>query len=299
MKSKTTILFFVLYSTMAFSQNYLHESASWNESTVGCPPIGLCYYEDYTITLGENIVIDGKTYYRTLRKGTETVEDWVNNVIVAVNDIDDELEPIREEDGKIYRYRFSSEEEILLHDFNLEIGDTAISTCFDAQIVDSIETVWMGNIQRKKFYFQNNSSNTLYEGIGSSKGLFKTPCNAIGIESGSRLKCYGQEGYVIQIDPDSDCEITVDVENIENENVAFKVLPNPFDAAFDLQFSEGNERPEAIRVINLQGIEFYRSVAVDSGLTQKINLNDAAAGIYLVQVYYSDRVVSQKVIKGK
>lgn len=80
----------------------------------------------------------------------------------------------------------------------------------------------------------------------------------------------------------------------------YLITPNPFRTSFVMQHFPNADGLKAIRVFSSLGQLVYQKNwalgTADSFI--EINLNTLPSGLYIVQMMYADRVVSQKVIKG-
>jgi len=165
----------------------------WSEKSCICD--GFCNVYDKYIITGEDTIINNNNY-----KKLYLFFDSVFNSNNAFC-----LGGIREENKKIYYCGEQSfynnsinyykpyfidgcqNNEILLYDFSLNIGDTLtnINYCFNTIdpnisgemkiVVSDIDTLFFNNSCRKVFYFYETSGYTFYtywiEGIGSNRGL--------------------------------------------------------------------------------------------------------------------------------
>jgi hypothetical protein len=298
---KNLILIIVLtYLGNAHAQNYLNHTSTWKELSASCGFDGTCWYVDYLITLPGDTVINGTNYYKAKSEGTITTWDLDGDTIVSIVTFSPPHQFIREEQRKFYRYHTSAGYDILLADFNLMVGDTAVDDqCSDAEIVDHIDTLYLGNIPRKRFHFNPNGSfgTTLIEGVGSTKGLFSHPCQEIGIESGTAMLCYSQDGNTMQIDSSADCSQTVSVSPSNPYSLIVDHYPNPVVNTLYLTIPSTNNKKHIIHLYDLQGNLHYSHSLRESQLS--IDMSSLPAGIYILVINDSRSVVSKKVIKTK
>ena len=119
MKLKWTLPFLLLPFLLS-SQNYLDHTSTWKEIRYGCGVLN-CISEDYTITLPVDTVINGLSYYVPLKQGTRLTTVLTNPDTFSLEEemIEEYLEPIRSENGIIYRYDTYFNTEEMVHDFNL------------------------------------------------------------------------------------------------------------------------------------------------------------------------------------
>jgi len=170
-------------------------------------------------------------------------------------------------------------EEVLLHDFDLEIGDT-IKTCLaianngipNPLIVENIiEEVHFG--YSFKTFETNSYYSKLYEGFGfSSGGLFTGANLNITAGGGNALSHYCRA-----IDSES-CLLT------SNESIAgsqkLKIYPNPSKGEITV---ETDMTVSNLKLYNYQGtmIKDFESILFDK---QNINLSSLQNGVYFVKI---------------
>lgn len=78
-----------------------------------------------------------------------------------------------------------------------------------------------------------------------------------------------------------------------------QISPNPSNGNFTLQLVANENSPVSVKVFNLQGQAIYTSIlntVAGQASTQSIKLDNAANGIYIIQVQASDALVTQKLI---
>jgi hypothetical protein len=115
--------------------------------------------------------------------------------------------------------------------------------------------------------------------------------------------------YTITQIVNSDCgsdtstqDVTINVIGINELGGIFssvQIAPNPSNGNFNLKLVANETSPVSVKVFNLQGQLVYstlfNTVAGQSSL-QSIQLNDAASGIYIIQVQASDALITEKLI---
>jgi hypothetical protein len=104
-----------------------------------------------------------------------------------------------------------------------------------------------------------------------------------------------------------DNNIYIDDVNIYTKTLAPKlkkngylISPNPFTSRFILQHFPNADDLKGINVYTSSGqLVFKKSWAMGTADSYvEINLNSLPSGLYIVQMHYADRVVTEKVIKG-
>lgn len=299
MKTFLSIILQTLVFTVS-AQTYLDTSCVWKEWSGG-GGAGNPYFatQHYTITLAGDTTINGVLYHKTLMSGVDTLRNWVEDTIMSITPIYEYLAPIREENQVFYYHKRSTNSEVVLHNFNLNIGDTAVYDCDRPQVVTHIDTIYVGGIPRRHFHFSTSGVETssLIEGIGSSEGLFTRPCHGlIFFEAFSELRCFSQGGEHFQMDPQVSCDPLV-LATDDTTLPGLAIAPNPFDEAFDIAFPFSAIRDIRITVIDMMGAIVFDQYVGHPGITERVSLHDEIAGMYIVSVQSKDFRIAYKVVK--
>jgi hypothetical protein len=185
-------------------------------------------------------------------------------------------------------------EDVLFYDFSLSTGDTANQLCITSGIEDVIiGEVGVGvlfGISTRFFEAQGAYSpqGELYEGIGSSHGLFElmfTPFKSRYIFEVS-LIFYCTKG---------DCPIVVSSNTI-HAPVGLSVYPNPAKKLINVEMSEnGRFENSIIELYNIEGQLVYKTFPV-SFITQ-VPFQYLSSGIYLLRVWDGSKWTVSKVVK--
>jgi len=277
-------------------QILLDHTAVWKQQDVSCFG-GSCSYSNYTIQFIQDTTIFGQTYFQPVRSGIVTVYNLNTQMIEDEYPVIQTLSPIREEGGILYRYHSQTEIEIAVHNFDMSIGDTAVSSsCFDPQIVETIDTVYLGGAPRRRYFFAGNGTNNLIEGVGSSRGLFSQPCNGIFIESSFTLECFQQDGNVLQMDTSADCSSLVSVSVPESRD-QLEVKPNPFHDRIEISFTDRTMSIISADVFNLDGRCVRHLELTDDTLSREIDLGTLTPGMYFISVRGAISVFTQRIVK--
>lgn len=283
MKSKIYLLFLVIPYFLT-AQKYLDATSSWKEFNVNCGAgRPYCDSVDYTINLIGDTTINGIKYFKTLLSGVITTWDWTEDTLVKRVSILQVLDPIRELDGVFYRYTYSLNIERPFHDFNLMIGDTAISNIGKPLIVERIDTVFVGTMPRKRFRFESTNLYYLIEGIGSTRGLFSYPFNGIFIEAAYRLQCYSQNNEFYQIDTTINCgNVLNNIEKIKDEDL-FQLFPNPAKDNFSIILNNFNSgKRYEFRIFDQNGKQIFLMEIND--WKTNVDLSSFVQGMYFFQI---------------
>lgn len=274
MKYFFLIAFFFSYGLVQ-SQDYLPvlvEDHIWNIKNISCPDPCHVSYEEFIV--GEESTING-VVYQELLKGSGTFY-------------------LREDNGKIYQYFQSTDEEFLILDFNLEVGDTyTFPPPYQTDIVDMYLTeITMEEIAgelRKVLYFDfcegcGSILEFWIEGIGSSNALFPGGNNFI--DSGSDLACFTASGVTYFFNNNTKC---FEIIGIENNPLPVSVLsPNPVSHISILQFTS-EMRVQKVKVFDVNG-KLVKELSVTSDAVL-IHATEYPAGIYFYKVYSEEKLI--------
>jgi hypothetical protein len=288
-------LFLSQYALTA--QTYLNSSSVWTESIGICGFTGSCDIYDFTRSISGDTVINGLSYQRVITSGTHSVYDLDSQAIVLVEPYTGETEFIREEDQLLYWYRVHNDSEIILADFDLAVGDTAVSRlCQNNVTVDHIDTLYLGSEPRRRYWFQpgNDNHNFLIEGVGANGGLFTNPCSEIGFEYGSSLHCFAQDGAMIVIDT-AECEAATAVDNPVSYKSLF-VYPNPCYDELQVQLPDGLTGSLTLEIFNSTG-QLVNASMLQSDGEGKVNMKGFSAGVYYVRIMSMEGVFLGSVVK--
>ncbi len=295
------ITFILTLSNAIYSQNYLDSNPEWTELISSCFFLE-CTFEEYTIRLDGNTVINNITYYKTKKEGLIRVENL--GTIISETPIEEYLDPIREEQGRFYIYNSTTNQDELLHNFNLQMGSVGASSSScnsNPQIVTSVDSISNGTEIRKKFTFSNEPfAPSLYEGIGSDKGLFTQPCAGTqAIESGSKILCYSNDNGTFVIDSFfSDCTLLITSLDTETEiRSNFEVYPTPFSEKIFIKNKSENSFPVKIKVVNLHGKTILSNQFLNTETLIELPTHQLTSGMYILIIETEGKFYSSKIMK--
>ncbi len=300
-KSTCFLFFFIQF---AYSQEYVPfptDSTVWKQSWATGDSgyqTGSGAYLQYL--LGDSL-INGKTYSLLYHGWYPYSPDSIPPSIAQM-----ELEGgIREENKRVYYTDLWNGEfldEVLLYDFNLEVGDTlhcGMYVHFPTMVVENIDSVQILNGSYRKRYtlIGHGSWGTPYviEGIGSVDGpLF--PCGSDNWHHRNWLRCMGTvdeytyDNYLTEL-PSSDTRCFDTVINVEFPTYEPLILhPNPTTGIVRLSEPMYDVHLSVYSSIGQK----VRDNRAFSGST--IDLNGLASGVYFV-VMLGDENYLGKVVK--
>jgi len=294
------LLLAMAYSISLMGQPYLNETCRWKQYyRYSAYPPGIAFIEDIWIQLDGDTVVGNTTYYRVLKTGMATTVLLQSNDTTYQGPIHEYLDPIRESDQRFYAYNRQQGFEYLLYDFSAAVGDTLESGNCVRDTVVSIDTLYLGNMPRKRFHLPlihpNVEISTLVEGIGSTLGLYWQPCNVIP-DPQLQLQCYSQDGNYLQFDPNFDCSSLVTANEPIQKDV-FAIYPNPFTDEIEIHFKGTSPGAVTISIANIVGEFVFEKQLPSHASVENISLPDLPPGIYVVCIRDEKGIVSQKMIK--
>lgn len=296
----STLVFITLLSSFISSQTYHpfpESDAYWqytyNDIPMYCPCWGTCHHDQLKIT-GDTL-IGGEIYHKLIKSRISLDSDcdesfhYYGYQGAFRNDI---------ENKKVWFVSEGEENETLLYDFNLQIGDTLPEGILDPNDywdfwVEDIDSVEIGNNFRKRFIirsFLNFGEAPLYiiEGIGG-QNLIEPFESWWYFEGGYTFSCINVNDSLIY---PSNCELFVS-DNNNKYSSTLKIFPNPSSGKIWIKH-DGKQNLISIEIFNSLGnrvdiIESFTDIKL-------IDLSDRPRGIYLVNIKTRIKNFTQKVI---
>ena len=267
-------------SAMVFGQDYFpfpDSNAIWNSQYggyYGTPKerFGLIgdttfnnqdYKKVYHIVDDSTLNFDNMTYFAAIR------ENVAKQVFVKLIDFEDE---------------------ILIYDFSLNVGDTMFSNSpfgylgYGICIITGIDSIELENNQFRRRFIINETSYTQdywIEGIGSIGGLFH-PIMDYVIGSYCELTCFKDNETAVYINnPACDkcfCTLLTPVKELEKGKEFVNIYPNPAtnEITIEIQKEKGTS---TIKIFNLYGKQIENRES--NSFPVKLNIDYWPNGVYL------------------
>jgi len=171
---------------------------------------------------------------------------------------------IREDTVARKVYQRGSDEDHLLYDFSLGLGDTVNTIISQGYIVGNIDSILVGDAYRRRFIYTKETwvDIEIIEGIGAYTGLLEP---AEVFEHIHWLRCYYEDSIVLYVNPMvGQCDLEIDTclpVNIGEHDQLFTlaVFPNPFTTSVTIEFTlEGNSEIQ-LSIYNTMGEVVYDS----------------------------------------
>ena len=185
---------------------------------------------------------------------------------------------------KVFFISDTMNSDTLLYDLDVSIGDTLPETYLanlyinQPVVVQSIDSVMVGSLYRRRFNFATPSTNEfIIEGVGASAGPFIL--NNF-FENGPYLRCFSGDSGALGLGY-SNCGFNMGVMNPKatNENLELQILPNPTIGTVKIISSQKihsivltNSLGERISLVNQSNSQF------------ELDLSSFSKGIYFVKV---------------
>lgn len=273
----------------------LQQRNQWNElvKNPSLPP-EYQYEKTYITKIGNDTLINGVSYSKVLTTKDELSAICLNNGYIR-EDV---------ENQKIYYKPTVNNPEILLYDFNAQVGDTIQS--YDFQANEAIEIVVINKFYElitmhykrimkvRSMSLDGNyiKDHVWIEGIGDIDGLLQS--TKTYFPSGSEqifLHCFLQNNdvsydssffYYGAVNLSSeDCfvwnEPTIKIQSIPTNNI--NIYPNPVDDI--LTISSTDNAISRIEIFDISGRNIYNQ----KYYTNTINLSSLSKGVYFLKIY--------------
>jgi len=228
----------------------------------------------YEYWFEEEVVMDSISYYRP---ASDSV--GIGNSFFG--------EYYREENGKVYMILNSANEEKLIYDFNLEIGEQISyqndQIIFETIAIDSV-TLLSGE-RRKRLEMQLTvapyQTTFWIEGIGGIVSPME-PSWTFAQDCNRYLRCY-YKGSNLEYSLDDNCELT-DVVDIIQVKRSISYYPNPTKENLTIKY-DTDQKLKSIEIVAINGSTLMR---LDSPTSESIDLNDLQSGLYLIKAVFVD-----------
>lgn len=200
------------------------------------------------------------------------------------------------------RYWDTQNEEVLLYDFNLEIGDTIqtyLTTdigSIDPKIVEEIDSVLISSVNDTyaKRYKLSDYLLDLYiiEGLGSMGGLVDQILE--GFEYDNKVICFQNDNDDLNWDNggNNSCDIISSVYEPKLTNTNLRLSPNPAANHIEVLLKDAmNSSNPLINIYQINGL-LVQSIPMRS-TSVNLNIEDYHSGVYIIEIE-SDGVVQAR-----
>jgi len=193
------------------------------------------------------------------------------------------------------------------------VGDIVASLSPNENItVTSIDTIYLGNTPRKRFFLDNyqgqsfGSPSYLIEGIGSSAGLFEQPFNEMLFDYGAHLLCFAEGDQYVSIELDSvsethqmesGCNSLVSIDGPEIADFQFQIIPNPAKNHVNITFDKILPKNTRIQIANIDGKILLQKNISNVQQINNLNINQLPDGVLIISVINDEILSSKRIIK--
>lgn len=274
MKKSFLICVTVILSTISLQSQLLVDTAkTWSTGLVSNEIPMKSYYTKFE----GDTTINSKSYKIIWDTYDEYKKDWNFRGF------------IREENKKVYFYYGIAYDEILMYDFNLQAGDSALFQYNGYLTVDSIFSKTICNQVRKLYYLSSKPyiGQVIWcEGIGSLSGIMNNEGN-IGMTGGLNiLLCFTENDTLRYSNAEYNTCFFKDITNIgniENFREKLKIYPNPSAGNFFLQAEKIINKEIIVSIFNNSGQLVFEKCYSGKKLIE-INSRIKLKGSYIIRV---------------
>lgn len=280
----TAILLFIC--SFSHAQRMVKEGNQWS---VYDPPFIVSNSSTEIYRIGGDTLVDNLLYHQVYTTRDTSGLNWRLSIDLLREDTTTK---------RVY-WKAGSQDEFLLYDFSLEVGDTIpfqISFDFVCDVfVHSIDTVTLENGEQRRRLNLGDQSYGLYsgdywiEGIGSNHGpFFYRYC---ATDQNFILLCHSDAEGILFSNSSEGCFIATSVSNILPPDI--EVFPNPFTDEIQIKFEETSL--SSIQILDIMG----RQVLEEKDVYNVINTSMLESGTYILLLQTTEgRTFSQKLIKS-
>lgn len=296
-KQFLSLLLFPAVFFSAHSQSFLHfpdPNGIWKYEEFQADPGQGCTRSTVEVVgVDRDSIFNGHLYYhfRELDRGFCAVQNSG-----CTNEIDKLSGWVRTDTatGKSYLYDANLQQDTLIYDVSLSVGDTfrsALTWAFGTtDIVTSVDTIVIGGLPRRRVIVLSDWDFIEYfmvEGMGSSAG----PLVHLGgnvDEDYSQLQCYGENNVALWTNfvgcsGAGGCFYAL-VGADEGREGEVELGPNPFSETLRIRWEAGRGKNASLQLYGLDG-RLYWEKAWAGEATQEIDLKELPSGMYLLRLH--------------
>ncbi len=304
MKSKLLLLTLglVLFKTgRAQTNHYFQNNPVWQINSQCASPFPCIEDQTYNYYINGDTTINSMVYKKIFVSGSGfvwTAQPPPNPCSSApfsyVNVYPDFF--LRSAGKQMYLRTLGDTTDVLLYDFDLQIGDSlpiTYNNFSQSTYITGIDSIQTPNGYLKKFMLSGSSwSSYLLEGIGHSKGLVE-PMN-VPLECGYELLCYSLNDSAYYPAAGPTCFLFVGQEP-EKYSPKNSISPNPSAGLFHINMQEDLNGAE-LQIISLQGQICFQRQGL-SGRKISIAAESLPNGVYFIKILQDSKLNTiQKIV---
>lgn len=274
--------------------NYFAAGSEWRVSIIN-HVYAPCIETDTRIYyLGGDSIVGTETYQKVMQRGIKELM-WTGSSNPSTScqnstsNYNEFVALVRQDNYKTYIY--SNNQESLLFDYDLQIGDFiqpsyvyASDSQDSLQVVD-IDTVQINGEDRRLFHmedYEHATSYKLVEGVAHFRGLLEALV-VLPLSITTTMECYGMNGITqysfLESGP---CAFNLGTKEMIADS-DFMIYPVPSDELLHIKSITGHSTPVSITILDLQG----KSSQV-SPYTEEINISHLQNGSYIVSIQFEN-----------
>lgn len=288
-KYRFYFVFVIVLITTQASAQLLDSNTIWSERGSK-----FSYVVDDTITVNNHL-------YHRINRSSDTTISYSNSVI--------ETFLIRTVGDSVLRYDAFNEEELLIYDFSLEVGDSIYvfpysNLYYDSVLMrcENVDTVSVMGVQRRRLEMETLEPNTLfnltteywYWGIGSDLGVLNPGRFAVPLTLDEYMPelwcCHKSFTQVYQKSGESSCHNVTSIEEYEQSKII--MYPNPISSGQPLRIEQMSMRLDNIKIFDLHGKQICESPV--SGKNEHTINKSFEPGLYIVLCYDNSNILHRE-----
>lgn len=279
------------FANESFDKTSIDTTSVWRVNYVTDNGSGGTFFihNNYKYFIKGDTLINSILYKKLYKSGLRYKHDFFNNVFSNYSYYNNVYSgAIRESEGKWFYYtnEYYPNVDTLLYDFNLEIGDTlpeSYTTPGDYYVVSDIDSIFVNGCYKKQFYFDDSSWDfigppVIIEGIGSYVGLLEPMCQ---FEFIWYLVCYVENGVSYWGASIGDCDLTVNIDDLNINKTGLSIFPNPVKRINKLITVCNNNETGELRIYNCLG-NLVKKIRLEKSESIFVNISDLKSGIYII-----------------
>ncbi len=249
---------------------------------------------NYVYYLNGDSIIGDNTYKKVFKSGVKEFS-WMGpwpppDSTCSGSNWFNYLQALVRQDGRKIYIHDVGQNEALLYDFDLAVGDTLPETSFyyaqDDIVISSIDSILVGESYRKIFDLYVPSfpeSLQLIEGIGFSQGFLEYVPDW---EFPAQLMCFALDGTTYYPAYGAPCDMVTGVIDPEDQDVSFRIFPNPSGGNITVKFNSDSKAAVRLIVSDILGRSLRdEKWMVNQGMNvRRLDLSFCEKGLYFISI---------------
>ncbi|MEM6345871.1 MAG: T9SS type A sorting domain-containing protein [Bacteroidota bacterium] len=275
-------------NTLAYPNFMLETSFQWHEITLD---VNGGNREDYFFTVGESVEIDGESWRPVCELSTNQINSVAREFFLRHDSLGRQL---------FYRHSLDSAAR-LLYDFNIGLGSVLDPDLYGVNVepntyVSGVDTLYVNGRPIRYFELNDNPWGAgIYEGFGSSKGLFFGTGSCLCYDNVHSMQLNGQTLFALPSDTmPQNCESFL-VSNEAELSDAFAI--SQMGSMIEIRTAAQNAQSYQVELLNLQAQSITQKTAPPHQIF-RLSTQAFPAGVYLLQIRQGQAVLNRKILVG-